>query len=91
MFASKKNGSFCLCVAYRESCAVTDRDSYLILQMNEFINSSGDTKVFLTLDADGIYPIDMHEFTKTKIAFVSRHGLFQYTRVSFEPGYSRNV
>ena len=47
----KKDGTHSFCVDYRELNAVTVWDSYPSPRMDEYIDSLGDAKVFMTLDA----------------------------------------
>lgn len=51
----KKDGSLRFCVDYRRLNAVTVRDSYPIPRMDECIDSVGEAKLFITLDANSGY------------------------------------
>ena len=84
VFASKKDGSLRFCVDYRRLNAVTVRDSYPIPRMDECIDSLGGAQVFSTLDCNsGYWQVDIPVTDREKTAFVTHHGLFQYTRMPF--------
>lgn len=51
VITSRKDGRLRFCVDYNKLNAATKRDSYLVPQMNECIDSLGETTIFSTLDA----------------------------------------
>ena len=52
--------------------------------MEDCIDSLGEATIFSTLDANsGYWQIRMAEQDKTKTAFTTHHGLYQFTRMPF--------
>jgi Reverse transcriptase (RNA-dependent DNA polymerase) len=72
------------CVKYRKLNAITVPETYPLPRMDECIDSLGEAPMFTTLDCKSsfwqipLYPIDMD-----KTAFMSHHGLYQFTRLPF--------
>lgn len=84
VFAPKKDGTLRFCIDYRRLNAVTIRDSYPIPRMDECIDSLGDAQVFSTLDCNsGYWQIEVETEDRPKTAFVTHHGVYQYTRMPF--------
>lgn len=85
VFVLKKNDSFRFCVDYRRLNAVTERDSYLILRMDEGIDSLGNAKVLLKLEHNSSYwQIGMDDRDVDETAFIKHHGLSKYTRMRLD-------
>lgn len=55
VFASKKDGSFRLCLDYGKLQALKKSDLYLIHGMDEYIDSIADALIFSILDDNGGY------------------------------------
>lgn len=51
LFASKKDGTVCICVVYRKLKTITIRVAYSLHCMDERIDSWGEVPVFCTLQA----------------------------------------
>lgn len=77
-FAPKKHGSLQYCVMYCHLNVDTERDSYPIPRMVEYMDSLAKAKVFSTLDTDSGYwqnEMDWNHFNKT--AFGAHNGFFK--------------
>lgn len=84
VFVHKLDGSFRFRVDYRRLNAVTVRESYPILRMDECIDSLVRAKLFSTLHANSGYrQIEMDKNDVEKTAFVSCNGLYKYIRMPF--------
>lgn len=55
VFAAKRDGTLHFCVDYRKLNALTNRDSYPILRLDECIGSLGKATIFSQLDANSGY------------------------------------
>ena len=83
-FVPKKDGTMQFCVDYRKLNAVTVRDSYPLLRMDECIDSLGDATVFTTLDCNnGYWQVEIAEKDRDKTTFASHSGLHRFLRMPF--------
>ena len=84
VFIRKKDGTMRFCVEYGKLKAVTVRDSYLLLRMDEFIDSPGDAAVFTTLDCNSRYwQVEIAEKDCYKSTFAWHSGLYRFPRMPF--------
>ena len=69
---------------YRKLNAVTVRDSYPLLRMDECIDSLGDATVFTKLDGNsGYWQVEIAEDDRDKTTFASHSGLYRFLRMLF--------
>ena len=80
----KKTGELRLCVDYRRLNALTIRGSWPLPRIDELINKLGTSTRFTTLDlADGYYQIPIRTDDRSKTAFNTEFGLFEFTVMPF--------
>ena len=80
----KKDGSIRFCVDYRKVNAITRKDCYPLPRIAEVLDMLGKAKFFSSIDfASGYWQIPMAEADVAKTAFVTRQGLFEFTRMPF--------
>lgn len=81
VLVSKKDGTLWFSVAFRKRDAVITTDSYLIPRMEECIDSSGDIRIFSTLDwKSGYWQNEVHRSDREKTEFTSHDDLHQLRR-----------
>ena len=80
----KKDGSWRYCIDFRAVNNATIKDAYPLLLIEECIDSLAGKKWFCTLDMNaGYWQIPVADEDKDKTAFITRYGLFQFTRMPF--------
>ena len=80
----KKDGSWRYCIDYRSVNNVTVKDAYPLPLIEECIDSLAGKKWFCTLDMNsGYWQIPVAAEDKEKTAFLTRYGLYQFTRMPF--------
>ena len=80
----KKDGNVRLCVDYRRLNSSTPVDAYPMPRTDELIDRIGKAKFITTLDlAKGYWQVPMKEEDRTKTAFATPTGLFQFTVMPF--------
>ena len=80
----KKDGSVRWCIDYRAVNTVTLKDAYPLPNITECLDTLSGSEFFSTLDmASGYWQIEVEENDKPKTAFLTKHGLFQFTRMPF--------
>ena len=83
VMVKKKDGSYRMCVDYRECNAQTIRDAYPLPRISDTLNYLEGSKWFCSLDlTSGYNQIEMGE-GKEYTAFACRKGLFHYNVMSF--------
>ncbi len=81
MLVRKKDGGVCWCVDYRRLNSLTAKDAYPLPKIEECL---GGACVFSTLDLQsGYWQIAVDEMDRAKTAFITRYGLYEYTRMPF--------
>uniref|UniRef100_A0A3B1J8K5 Gypsy retrotransposon integrase-like protein 1 n=1 Tax=Astyanax mexicanus TaxID=7994 RepID=A0A3B1J8K5_ASTMX len=84
VLVTKKDGSLRLCVDYRQLNAKTRRDSYPLPRIEESLDALCGAKWFSTLDlASGYNQVPVEEKDKSKTAFCTPFGLFEFNRMPF--------
>ena len=84
LFVPKKDGKLRFCVDYRKLNEMTVKDSYPLPRMEDCIDSLGDAVIFSTLDANsGYWQMKIRKEDRSKTAFVTHSGVFQYLRKPF--------
>ena len=80
----KKDGTVRPCVDYRLLNKVTKVDAFPLPKVDECIDSLSGAKLFSTLDlTSGYFQIPLKESDIPKSAFISKHGLFEFTSLPF--------
>ena len=84
VLAPKKTGGYRMCVDYRQVNAVTLSDVYPLPLISEILRFIESAKVFSIFDATkGFYHIEVHPDDRTKTAFITHRGLWQFKRMPF--------
>ena len=72
------------CIDYRKWNKVTIKDSFPIPNIEEILDSLGNTKFYSTLDlGKGFFQIAMDEKSKQFTAFTCKNGLFEFKKLPF--------
>jgi len=80
----KKDGSYRLCVDYRQLNAATYKDSYPLPHIDTCLGSMNGAVWFSTLDLrSGYHNIPIREADRDKTAFITRRGCFRYKVMPF--------
>lgn len=79
----KKDGGDKWCIDYRKLNELTLKDAYPLLKIEKCLDTLGGATVFSTLDLESGYWQIVHEQDCRKTAFITRYGLFEYTRMPF--------
>ena len=80
----KKDGTVRWCIDFRAVNSVTVKDAYPLPNIEECLDTLAGSQFFSTLDmASGYWQIEMEEKDKPKTAFLTKHGLYQFTRMPF--------
>ncbi len=80
----KKDGGVRWCVDYRRLNNLTAKDAYPLPKIEECLDVLGGACVFSTLDLQsGYWQIAVDEMDRAKTAFITRYGLYEYTRMPF--------
>ena len=80
----KKDGGVRWCVDYRKLNDLTVKDAYPLPKIDECLDTLSGATMFSTLDLMcGYHQVEVKEADRSKTAFVTKHGLFEYTRMPF--------
>ena len=80
----KKDGSVRPCVDYRRLNKVTKPDAFPVPKVDECIDAISGSKIFSTVDLTcGYFQVPVRSQDIPKTAFVSRHGLYEFTSTPF--------
>jgi len=84
VLVKKKNGSTRLCVDYRALNQLTEPNNFPLPRIDTILDSLTGKRWFATLDLQsGYWQIPIKEEDKTKTAFVTQDGLFEWQRMPF--------
>jgi hypothetical protein len=84
VLVTKKNGDVRFCVDYRRLNALTTKDSYPLPNICDTLGALGGCRYFCTMDlASGFWQIPMDEKDKSKTAFATRKGLYEFNTMPF--------
>lgn len=82
VLVKKKDGSWRFCTDYRMLNKVTRRDVYPLPRVDEALDALGTASYFLTMDlTSGFWQIPIAEADRDKTGFLTRKGLFRYTKM----------
>jgi len=84
VLAPKKDGSWRMCVDYRDINAQTVKDSFPLPRIGEVWSSLAGAKYFASLDLlMGYHQVEVREQDRLKTAFITHKGLFVYNVMPF--------
>ena len=80
----KRDGGVRWCIDYRRLNKVTKKDVYPLPCIEECLDTLAENTWFSKLDANSAYwQIKIRKEDREKTAFISKHGLFEFVRMSF--------
>ena len=80
----KPDGSIRLCVDYRQLNSVTRKDAFPLPRVDDAIDAMTGSCYFSTLDlASGYWQVELDNSAKSKSAFVTPFGLYEWNRMPF--------
>ncbi|KAK3098956.1 hypothetical protein FSP39_024662 [Pinctada imbricata] len=80
----KKDGSVRWCVDYRRLNQLSTKDAYPIPKIDECLDTLSGATLFSTLDLMwGYHQIEVAPDARPKTAFITKYGLFEFTRMPF--------
>lgn len=84
VLVKKKDNSYRFCVDYRRLNASTVKDAYPLPRIDESLEQLSGYSWFSTLDMfSGYWQVELDPADKTKTAFATRRGLFQFRVMPF--------
>ena len=80
----KKDGSVRFCVNYRRLNEVTIKDAYPLPRIDMVLDCLSSARLFSTVDLQsGYWQLEMHPKDRHKTAFITKYGLFEYSKLPF--------
>lgn len=80
----KTDGSLRLCVDYRRVNSKTKRDAFPLPRIDESLDALSGAEFFSTIDlASGYHQVAVHKRDRSKTAFTTPFGLYEYERMPF--------
>ena len=84
LFVEKKEGTWRMCVDYRDLNAVTVKNKYPLPRIEDLFDQLKGARVFSKIDLrSGYHQLRIRPSDIPKTAFISRYGLYEYTVMSF--------
>jgi len=78
----KKNGTARFCVDYRRLNNITQKDAYPLPRMEDFLDSLGDAKVFISLDCTAAYvQVPISPADRETTAFTAHAGIYHWLSI----------
>jgi hypothetical protein len=85
IFVPKKNGTQRLCVDYRALNEVAIKNKYPLPRIDDLFDQLCGASMFSKIDLQsGYHQLKIRECDISKIEFVSRYGMYEFTMMSFE-------
>ncbi|GJS27533.1 putative reverse transcriptase domain-containing protein [Tanacetum coccineum] len=79
LFVKKKDGSFRMCIDYRELNKLTVKNHYLLLRINDLFDQLQRPSVYSKIDLrSGYHQLRVHEEDIPKTAFRTRYGHYEF-------------
>lgn len=80
----KKDGTVRWCIDYRKLNDCTRKDAYPLPRIDMCLDCLAGASVFSTMDLQsGYWQIVLEEKDREKPAFITKYGLFEYTKMPF--------
>ncbi|GJU83958.1 putative reverse transcriptase domain-containing protein [Tanacetum coccineum] len=84
LFVKKKDGSFRMCIDYRELNKLTIKNRYLVPKIDDLFDQLQGSQYFSKIDLrSGYHQLRVYEDDIPKTAFRTRYGHFEYTVMPF--------
>ena len=84
VLVQKKDGGVRWCTDYHRLNAVSEKDVYPLPKVEECLGTLSGSTLFSTFDLQaGYWQVEIAPEDKEKTTFVTKYGLFHYTRMSF--------
>ena len=84
MVVPKKGGKWQVCIDYTDLTESCPKDIFLLLRMDQIVNSTIGHEILSFLDAfSGYHQIPMHPPDAKKMAFITPQGLYYYNVMPF--------
>nr|GEU92061.1 putative reverse transcriptase domain-containing protein [Tanacetum cinerariifolium] len=84
LFVKKKDGSFRICIDYRELNKLVVKNRYPLSRINDLFDQLQGSQFFSKIDLrSGYHQLRVHEDDIPKIAFKTRYGHFEFTVMPF--------
>ncbi|GKA02922.1 putative reverse transcriptase domain-containing protein [Tanacetum coccineum] len=84
LFIKKKDGSFCMCIDYRELNKLTVKNRYPLPRIDDLFDQLQGSRYFSKIDLrSGYHQLRVHEEDIPKLAFRTRYGHFEFTVMPF--------
>ncbi|GJR50510.1 reverse transcriptase domain-containing protein, partial [Tanacetum coccineum] len=86
LFVKKKDGSFRMCIDYRELNKLTIKNRYPLLRIDDLFNQLQGSQYFSKIDLrSGYHQLRVHEDDIPKTVFRTHYGHFEFTVMPFDP------
>ena len=84
VLARKKDGSYRICVDYRQLNSITKGDAYPLPRIDDCLDTLKGSTLFSSMDCrSGFMQLGVKEEDRPKTAFITRRGMFQFLRMPF--------